>query len=166
VQIALLEEGLHRVKMEFNRQFLALRDVKRTVCQRLQAKYARLSQFNKELGLEDKLVAPHMQQDEEPERRLEVTDEDIAEYLSRKAERKAMKSNKAEMTFGAVGTGAQNDGAAGKKKDGGAAVSRVAERRGGKLMETPEEAIARVAANTPLSVLEKAEKTICERRLV
>jgi hypothetical protein len=164
--------------MEFNEQFLAFREVKRTVCQNLQAKYARLADINKELGLEEKLTVPQMQPDEEPERRLEVTDQDIADYLSAVAEREGAKSNKADMAFGAVGSGAQNDStaakkkegaqndSASKKKEGGAAVARAADRRVGKQAETPEEAIARVAANTPMSALEKAEKTITERRLV
>jgi hypothetical protein len=69
--------------MDFNERFLALRDVKRTICQRLAAKYRDITEANSTLGIAEVLQEPRMQPDEEPENRDIVTDEDIAEYKLR-----------------------------------------------------------------------------------
>jgi hypothetical protein len=42
MQIAILLQGIYTVKMEFNERFLALRDVKRAICDELHHKYSEL----------------------------------------------------------------------------------------------------------------------------
>ena len=173
LQIALLEEGLYRVKMDFNQRFLALRDVKRSVCARLQEKYAKLADVNEQLGIQEQLRVPEMQEDEEPERREEVTDADIAAFLRTQEEEAAAAAGAQGGGFGgfegksgAKGNRAAADGASGAK-DGAPAAKAGNDRRGVRRQgDTPEEAIARVAANTPLSPLEQAEQKLRERLLV
>jgi hypothetical protein len=81
MQIALLEHGLYQIKMDFNERFLALRDVKRTICQRLKAKFQDIREVNAALGADESLQDPVMKPDEEPENKFVVTDDDIAEFM-------------------------------------------------------------------------------------
>lgn len=147
VQIAVLEEGVHRVRMEYNERFLALRDVKRSLCERLRDKYARLAEANAGLGVDDAPQPPRMRPEEEPEKRLNVTDADVDAYLREQA---------AAGGTGGDG-GARSAGAEAGRGEGAAEVKGI---------ETPAEAVARMAASTPLSPLEKAAKTVRERQLV
>jgi hypothetical protein len=158
--------------MDFNKRFLALRDVKRSVCQRLQEKCRRLAAANAELGIDEELTIPQMQLDEEPERREEVSDNDIVAYMHAKDASEAASTAKGAGGFGGFqGKGSKGDKDAskddgpGRGKEGGTKGS--GERRAvSRQATTPEEAIARVAADTPLSALEQAEQTLLERHLV
>ena len=56
-QMLLLEDGMYQKKMDFNRRFLALRDVKRAVCAAIADKNVELRSVNKELKIAD--VCPY-----------------------------------------------------------------------------------------------------------
>jgi hypothetical protein len=73
------------VKMDYNERFLALRDVKRTVCQALEDKFAALQRINSSLKIDEKVECPTMRPEEEPEKRDVVTDADIEAYLEEEA---------------------------------------------------------------------------------
>ena len=173
MQIALLEEGLHCAKMGFNKRFLALRDVKRAACRRLRDRYRALAAVNHELELDEPLAAPAMQLDEEPERRDEVSEDEIQAFLvardAEDASAKAAAAGGGGGGFGGFGSGADKP-VAGASAQVGVGVATGAPAGGGRgsgrIVETVAEAVARVTANTPLTPLEQAEKTLRARQLV
>ena len=97
VQIAQMEQSLHRAKMAFNERFLALRDVKRAVVRQLQTKCAQLAAANAELGIDEQIQTPRMTADEEPERRDEVSEDEIKAFI---AERDAADAAAAKVAAG------------------------------------------------------------------
>mmetsp|Transcript_8428 Transcript_8428/g.11921 ORF Transcript_8428/g.11921 Transcript_8428/m.11921 type:complete len:620 (-) Transcript_8428:182-2041(-) len=82
--------------MQYNRKFLALRDLKKAICDRMKKESVELQAINMKLGIEEEVIAPTMAQDEWPEKRGEVTDEDIAEFeVILKAREKAKRGKNA-----------------------------------------------------------------------
>ena len=72
-QILLLDEAVYNVKMDFNKRFLALREVKRRVCEQLTEVHSRLRQTLTDLGQPTaEVVDPVLQPDEMPEMRDQV----------------------------------------------------------------------------------------------
>jgi hypothetical protein len=180
LQIALLLQGIFTVKMEFNDRFLALRDVKQAVCAELQHKYDELITLNTQLGIPDVVQAPCMLPVEEPERREEVTDEDIAAYIA--AQEAASKSAAANNLDGFAGGGG---GASGTAADKGASKDAQgkpqtqgsdskAPEKGIKAAEAPKKAagetrealIARLSAQYPPTPIEKTQRALMERKWV
>ena len=69
----LLDEAVYTVKMDFNKRFLALREVKRRVCQQLGDLQGPLKETLSALGRDTAaLTDPKLLPDEEPELRDQV----------------------------------------------------------------------------------------------
>lgn len=80
-EIILFQEAVHGVKMNFNGQFFALRDMKKETRATLLTKQARIAEINKLLGLTDPLIpVPELKLEETPEVREIVTQEDRDVY--------------------------------------------------------------------------------------
>ena len=157
LQIAQLERGLYEMKMGFNKQFLALREVKCSVVARLRTLYSQLNAITEEIGGAAKLPLPQMQPDEEPERREEVSEADIDAYLAQQdADAAAAASKTAGGGFGTFG------GSAAARADGAAAQQAGAPGAGVAAPEVPQ----RTGGSAPLSPLEQAERAIRVRELV
>jgi hypothetical protein len=163
------------VKMEYNERFLALRDVKQAVCEELQHKYSELVTLNTQLGLNEAVQAPCMLPAEEPERREEVTDEDIAAYIL--AQEATADAAAAKTLDGFAGGQAGGDkpatgNAQGKLSTQGS-VSKAAD-KGGKVADAPKKAngdtrealIAKLSAQYPPTPLEKTQRALMERKWV
>lgn len=72
-QIMLLDEAVYNVKMDFNKRFLALREVKRRVCQQIRDIQAPLRDTLTALGKPTAdVVDPRLISEEEPELRDQV----------------------------------------------------------------------------------------------
>ena len=72
-QILLLDEAVYNVKMDFNKRFLALREVKRRVCEQVTEVQGRLRHTLADLGQPTAdVVDPVLQPDEVPEMRDQV----------------------------------------------------------------------------------------------
>lgn len=70
----LLDEAVYTVKMDFNQRFLALREVKRRVCQQLGDLQGPLKETMSALGKDTAaLTDPKLLPDEEPELRDKVS---------------------------------------------------------------------------------------------
>lgn len=179
LQIALLLQGIFTVKMEFNERFLALRDVKQAVCAELQHKFTDLVRLNTQLGINDVVQPPCMRLSEEPERREEVTDEDIAAYIS--AQEAAADSAAANNLDGFAGGGG-GGGSGGVVGDKGAPDAQgkaqnsdtKAPEKGGKSLDAPKKAtgetmeamVARLSAQYPPTPMEKTQRALMERKWV
>jgi hypothetical protein len=60
-QMLLLEEGMYKIRMDFNKRFLALRDVKKRIVQDISTRNKRLQVINTSLGTQGKLpLAKHL----------------------------------------------------------------------------------------------------------
>lgn len=163
VQIARLERGLYDMKMAFNEQFLALRDVKRSVVARLRTVYSQLNAISVELGGAEPRALPQMAPEEEPERRDEVSEADIDAHLAQQeADAVAAASKAAGDGLGGFGAAA----AAPRPAAGGAAASAASAAQGNGGEVSAAGAGQRVPASMPLSPLEQAERTIRARELV
>lgn len=182
LQIALLLQGIFTVKMDYNERFLALRDVKQAVCAELQHKYNELVKLNTQLGINDVVQPPCMRPSEEPERREEVTDEDIKAFIS--AQEAAAESAAANNLdgFAGGGGGGGSGGAGGDKGATGDAQGKPqaqgadskAPDKGGKTKDTPRKAagetvealVARLSAQYPPTPMEKTQRALMERKWV
>lgn len=160
--------------MEFNERFLALRDVKQAVCAELQHKFTDLARLNTLLGISDVVQPPCMRPSEEPERREEVTDEDINAYIA--AQEAAADSAAANNLDGFAGGG----GAAGGDKAAADAQGKAQNsdstgpEKGGKSSDAPKKAagetmeamVARLSAQYPPTPMEKTQRALMERKWV
>ena len=73
-QMLLLDEAVYHVKMDFNKRFLALREVKKRVCQQAGEVQGRLREALTALGKPTALVVdPVLKPEEVPELRDQVT---------------------------------------------------------------------------------------------
>jgi len=73
-QMLLLDEAVYHVKMDFNKRFLALREVKKRVCQQVAEVQGRLREALTALGKPTALVVdPVLKPEEVPELRDQVT---------------------------------------------------------------------------------------------
>ncbi|KAL0027158.1 hypothetical protein WJX79_011044 [Trebouxia sp. C0005] len=82
-QMLLLDEAVYLVKMDFNKRFLALREVKKRVCQQVSEVQSRLREALTALGKSTAVVVdPVLKPEEVPELRDQVTEEDLEQYIS------------------------------------------------------------------------------------
>lgn len=152
------------LKMEFNEKFLALRDVKRSLCDELKQKLTKVAALNKKLRIQEDLVFPEMLPGEEPERRDHVTDEEIAAYIAQQdaaADSAADKGN----ALGGFSAGAGQ----GPSKQPHAQYVKTAGKTnltGNPSPEPLEDVLARIAASYPPTPLEQAQRTLNEKRWV
>ena len=73
-QMLLLDEAVYLVKMDFNKRFLALREVKKRVCQQVSEVQSRLREALTALGKSTAVVVdPVLKPEEVPELRDQVT---------------------------------------------------------------------------------------------
>ncbi|GAB5369824.1 hypothetical protein AAMO2058_001439500 [Amorphochlora amoebiformis] len=79
-QMLLVVDSVQRVKMQYNRKFLAVRDLKKIICERVAKDNVELDAINEYLGIEEETFRPCMRKDEWPEKREQVTDDDLVEY--------------------------------------------------------------------------------------
>lgn len=152
------------LKMEFNEKFLALRDVKRSLCDELKIKLCKVGELNKQLRIQEDIPIPELLPGEQPELRDHVTDEDIAAYLAEKeaAAESAAGNGNAMGTFGAAGDQGSGKPAAAPDAKGVLKVTSVSTSK----PESVEEVLERIAASYPLTPLEQAQRTLNERRWV
>eukprot|EP00798_Chlamydomonas_sp_ICE-L_P007462 gene7462-603_t len=120
-QMLLLEGSMHSVRMDFNRRFLALREVKKKVIAEINAKLLRLKEIRENLTIlgaspdDEKHSEYFLRFEEMPENRELVTDEELEDYASRKAEDEKAKAAK-EAGGGGMGFGGGGGAAAPKKE--------------------------------------------------
>lgn len=136
---------MYTIKMDFNERFLALREIKRTVCQQLAAKFCEIAETSAALGIDHARQAPCMQPDEEPERRDEVTEADLADFLRRTADPAAAGCGAPRGTLDVAAARAGHDAVTGSST------------------AAPGQAVERVA---PTSELEQAAHATLDRRTV
>ena len=76
----------------YNERFLALRDLKRRMLDHMHEEEGRLAEINAELGAPPPVPPPtSLEPEEEPERRMDVTDADIDEFTAKLEKEKATK---------------------------------------------------------------------------
>lgn len=149
--------------MEFNEKFLALRDVKRSLCDALQQKLVQVKELNKKLGVQEEIVMPQLLPGEEPERRDHVTDEEIAAYIAEKEA--AAEDAAAGAGAGALG-GFGGAGARSQTKPAPDVKDKAKSSDANKESEPIEDVLARIAASYPMPPREQAQKALNERRWV
>jgi hypothetical protein len=152
------------LKMEFNEKFLALRDVKRTLCEELKVKLNKVAALNKKLRIQEDLVVPEMLPGEEPELRDQVTDEEIEAYI---AQQDATSKRTTDKGNASDGFGASGDQETGKvtgfqSVDHGSKLNPSAK----PAPEPLEDVLAKLAASYPPTPIEQAQRTLNERRWV
>lgn len=119
-QMVLLAESIHSLKMGFNSKFFALRDLKRRLRAEVRADNARVREIDAQFGEESELFEPEDNPEEYPERRDEVTQDDLEEFKVLKAQEEAAAAAKAGGGFSSGGGGGANKIDAGAKGAGGA----------------------------------------------
>ena len=104
-QMVLLAESIYALKMGFNSKFFALRDVKARLAADVKRDNTRVREIDAELSENTELFEPVERPEEYPERRDEVTEQDLEEFKALKAA-KAAKAAAAGGGFGGGGGGA------------------------------------------------------------
>ena len=177
-QMILMEEGMYNIRMEFNRRFLALREVKRKVCNDIVEKNKRLQQLQTSLKVTAPLFHPSMQPEETPESRDDITEHDLEAFA---VELKKQEESGGGGGFGGFGGGGGGGAGGSAAPAGGAAnagkaasnVGKAASNVGkaasnvGKTAAASQEADdprAKAASQAPLSDLEMLEAEIKKRR--
>jgi WD40 repeat protein len=107
-QLVLLEDSVYSVRMGFNERFLALRDLKRRIISNIQQDNVRLQAINNELACNEPLWQPKLLDDEMPERREEISEQDLLEFEVKQAAQEAAASSKGKGGFGDFGGGASS----------------------------------------------------------
>ena len=156
-QIVLLDESIHAIQMGFNERFLALRDLKRRLIGSMAEEDARLGEINRALDVEEflpsSLVAPAgLTPDEQPELRIETTEDQLEAFAEEQAEAKA----KAKGGFGG-GMSA---------KPAAVAASKAGASSGPSAAVAAQEKLAREAARANATETEAAEMNIEVERLL
>ena len=157
-QLVLLEDSVYSVRMGFNERFLALRDLKRRIITNIQQDNLRLSAINGELGCNEPLWQPKFLDDELPERREEVAEQDLFEFEVKQAAQEAAASSKGKGGFGDFGGGGSSGSSGPAKPDSQTNASSSASSSASAVA-----ASAAGAASSDLSELELAE--LSARRL-
>mmetsp|Transcript_9196 Transcript_9196/g.18000 ORF Transcript_9196/g.18000 Transcript_9196/m.18000 type:complete len:1645 (+) Transcript_9196:104-5038(+) len=91
-QMLLVLDSVMKVKMQYNRKFLAMRNLKRTLTNNIKKDNEVVRAINSKLGIEEELWEPTVERDEWPEERDLVTDDDLEEFkrvLAARAKAKA-----------------------------------------------------------------------------
>jgi WD40 repeat protein len=84
-QMILLEEAMHKIKINFNQRVLSLRELKKQIIQQISFDNKRIRQINADLGREEELWEPLVSPGEWPERREEVSAEDLQAWKHKEA---------------------------------------------------------------------------------
>ena len=114
-QMILLEEAVYAIKMGYNDRFLALRDLKSRIIANVAEDNARIREINRELGVESEALWEPVERPEEfPERRFDVTEEELQEFAAKQG------GPAAAAAVAAAGGAAGAAGAAGAVKHGAA----------------------------------------------
>jgi WD40 repeat protein len=105
-QLVLLEHSVSRLRMEFNKRLLGLRDLKSRLCEDINSDRARIREIASQLKIDGTgLDVEHvqLQPDEEPEKRFKVEREqlDVFEKEQEKERRKQEALQRAKKGFGA-----------------------------------------------------------------
>ncbi|KAH7291709.1 hypothetical protein KP509_29G029600 [Ceratopteris richardii] len=105
-EMLLLKESIFNQKMEFNREFLALRDIKMQISKQIHEKNCKIQEINDILRIKDEpLFAPCIFKDETPEERDKVSDKDIEEHcqnLKKMDEMHKAQEKKGGLDFGGM----------------------------------------------------------------
>ncbi|KAL3160143.1 hypothetical protein ABBQ32_010912 [Trebouxia sp. C0010 RCD-2024] len=137
-QMLMLDEAVYHVKMDFNKRFLALREVKKRVCHQLAEVQGRLRHALAALGKPTAAVVdPVLKPEEMPELRDQVSEEELEEYIAHQRQ-------------------------AGHKLPG---ISSPHPKPQGSTPDTPRSADTPTVQAAPLSELEIAEQTVKNRKL-
>ncbi|MCO5589218.1 hypothetical protein L7F22_043184 [Adiantum nelumboides] len=111
-EMLLLKEAVFQRKIEFNKEFLALRDIKMQISSQIHEKNARIQEINNILRIKDELlyVPPHFK-DERPELRDHVSDKDIEEHCQnlKRMEELQKAQEKKGLDFGGMSTKSKPD---------------------------------------------------------
>ena len=127
----------------YNERFLALRDLKRRMLDHMHEEEGRLAEINAELGAPPPVPPPtSLEPEEEPERRMDVTDADIDEFTAKLEKEKATKGYGTDF--------------------GGLAATPA---KGGAVAESPRAAAAAAPAAAPRTAMEEATRALRRARL-
>eukprot|EP00741_Cyanophora_paradoxa_P024459 tig00022075_g23616.t1 len=168
-QMILLEESIHSIKMGFNERFLALRDLKKRICENIAKDNARIREINATLQLREDLFEAQMQPCEFPENRDKYDKETLLRFEKKQAKAAAKevakKGGGGGGGFGGFGGGGGGSGGGGDD----AAVDEMSDEDGSpQTQQAPPETAAApkpLAEEEDLSELEKAEAYVYKRRL-
>ncbi|KAK9811670.1 hypothetical protein WJX72_008037 [[Myrmecia] bisecta] len=159
-QMLLLEEAMYRMKMEFNKRFLALRDVKKRVCSEIGQRNVRLREVNAVVGIAEEPFQPVLGPEETPEAREVVTEADLQAFA---AKQQQAAKNSLGSGFASGATDAPTAPAV--KLSTKAAAGAAGKASSGKEnAESLEAAQKRVMASMAMSDLERAEQQLLVKR--
>lgn len=95
-QMLLIVDSVYSIKEQYNKKFLALRDLKQAVCNAVRVNNKEIRAINEHLDQDSKpLGQPEMATSEWPEKRTNVTDEDLVNFQKLLAEREKAKAGAA-----------------------------------------------------------------------
>jgi hypothetical protein len=97
-QIILLKDCIYSIKENFNKEFDEILQLKSVEISRIQEKNARIKKIAQDLKLDEEIIVPTLDSDEEPERLLTVTDKEIKveRYISPEEKERLEKAAKEE----------------------------------------------------------------------
>ena len=153
-QMLLLEESIHSIKTDFNDRFLSLRDVKKRIIEDVNATYDRLKAIDEALGQEEEYTYLSLQEEEVPEKRYEITDNELEEF----AEIKRLQDEKAKAA--ASGGFASGGGGSAPAKESAPKTESKASKEAAPKKDPPKSARAYA-----MSELEAVEKRIECRKM-
>ncbi|KAI5061173.1 hypothetical protein GOP47_0023678 [Adiantum capillus-veneris] len=106
-EMLLLKEAVFKQKIEFNKEFLALRDIKMQISDQIHKKTAKIQEINYILRVKDEILyEPHPFKDEKPEERDHVSEKDIEEHCQnlKRIEEMQKAQEKKGLDFGGMST--------------------------------------------------------------
>ncbi|KAK3285967.1 hypothetical protein CYMTET_6449 [Cymbomonas tetramitiformis] len=162
-------------RMDLNQRFLALRDVKKQMIKDIERSNERILEINTQLGLSEGVFSPHVLPDEYPEKREEISKEQLAEFEVELA-RRDVEAKQGKGGLGGFGGGGGKDKDKEKTQEEDAAgvedgkdESKVKGKKGsapaGAKEKGGEDTRVAVLNSVPLSQLEELEKKILHRTL-
>mgnify|MGYP001188008898 CR=1 FL=1 len=154
-QMLLLEESIHSIKTDFNDRFLSLRDVKKRIIEDVNATYDRLKDIDKALGHEDDYTYLSLQEAEVPEKRYEITEDELQAF----AEHKRMEDEKAKAAASGGFAAGGGSTAPSKQEAAAKADSKLSKRL------APKKEAPKSTQNYAMSELEAVEKRMECRKM-
>lgn len=93
--MVLLQASIHRLKLDFDQKIDDLKIRKKQIVEHVKTVNKRLVEINDELGCEEQLDVPIIDEElEYPENHFQVNDQDVEDYMKRKEEEAALAATK------------------------------------------------------------------------
>ena len=163
-QLILLEHSVHQLRSEFNQRLVGMRDLKKRLCESINADKSRIKEIGSKLHVESDFVPHALQHEEEPEKRFAIDRAGLEQFEKdqEKARKRAEAMDRAKKGFGADLAAAEEttteDTSGGAKALENSVGDKTPHKR-----QSIRQAPARRGSSHSLSTREKADQEMKER---